>query len=76
MTKQAHVKTVAAGGRPIAGPMQGVGGSKGAQVWQYNDVQLYVIAAPRFAPQLGISTNAVSNLSQPPPYQNFRHPAA
>lgn len=32
------VKTVAMGGRPKAGPIQGVGGIKGSQVLQYGDI--------------------------------------
>lgn len=36
------VKSVAMGGRPKAGPIQGVGGIKGAQVLQFSDIYGYV----------------------------------
>lgn len=39
---QGGVKSVTFGGRPVAGPMQGVGGVKGAQVLKYSDILRYV----------------------------------
>ncbi|KAK0621685.1 hypothetical protein B0T17DRAFT_579554 [Bombardia bombarda] len=38
---QAGVKSVAMGGRPKAGPIQGVGGIKGSQVLQYSNIYSY-----------------------------------
>jgi hypothetical protein len=37
---QGDVRTIAVGGRPQEGPMQGVGGTKGAQVFSWDDIQL------------------------------------
>jgi hypothetical protein len=41
MRIQAGVKSIAMGGRPIAGPIQGVGGIKGAESLGWNDVWTY-----------------------------------
>ncbi|KAA8914637.1 hypothetical protein FN846DRAFT_885815 [Sphaerosporella brunnea] len=38
------VKTIAVGGRPRVGPMQGVGGIKGSQVLKFDDVAMYSAA--------------------------------
>ncbi|KAK3687987.1 pyridine nucleotide-disulfide oxidoreductase family protein [Podospora appendiculata] len=38
---QGGVKSIAMGGRPIAGPIQGVGGVKGSQVLQYSSIASY-----------------------------------
>lgn len=40
LKNQGGVRTIAIGGRPQAGPMQGVGGTKGAQVFSYDDIQV------------------------------------
>ncbi|KAK3943291.1 hypothetical protein QBC46DRAFT_307694 [Diplogelasinospora grovesii] len=42
MHTQAGVKSVAMGGRPIEGPIQGVGGVKGAQVLSFEQIYNYV----------------------------------
>jgi hypothetical protein len=39
---QGGVKSIAMGGRPIAGPIQGVGGVKGAQTLSYSSINYYV----------------------------------
>jgi hypothetical protein len=41
MRTQAGVKSIAMGGRPIAGPIQGVGGIKGAESLGWSDVLVY-----------------------------------
>ena len=41
MRLQAGVKSIAMGGRPTAGPIQGVGGIKGAQILGFGDVYNY-----------------------------------
>lgn len=40
LKNQGAVRTIAVGGRPQEGPMQGVGGTKGAQVFSWDDIQL------------------------------------
>jgi hypothetical protein len=40
LKNQGDVRTIAVGGRPQQGPMQGVGGTKGAQVFSWDDIQL------------------------------------
>ncbi|KAJ4412745.1 hypothetical protein N0V91_000507 [Didymella pomorum] len=40
LKNQGAVRTIAVGGRPQDGPMQGVGGTKGAQVFSWDDIQL------------------------------------
>ncbi|KAL5325004.1 hypothetical protein ACEPPN_006126 [Leptodophora sp. 'Broadleaf-Isolate-01'] len=42
MKSQGNVRSIAVGGRPQLGPMQGVGGSKGAQVYGYDVIQTIV----------------------------------
>jgi len=42
---QGGLKSVTMGGRPKAGPMQGVGGIKGSQVLSYSDVYSYITSA-------------------------------
>jgi len=42
MRTELGVKTVALGGRPRLGPQQAVGGVKGANVYQYSDIQNWV----------------------------------
>tara|TARA_R110002003_G_scaffold702_7_gene21138 strand:+ start:8797 stop:10047 length:1251 start_codon:yes stop_codon:yes gene_type:complete len=39
LKNQGAVRTIAIGGRPQNGPMQGVGGTKGAQVFSWDDIQ-------------------------------------
>ncbi|KZM22602.1 uncharacterized protein EKO05_0009561 [Ascochyta rabiei] len=39
LKNQGAVRTIAVGGRPQEGPMQGVGGTKGAQVFSWDDIQ-------------------------------------
>lgn len=39
LKNQGAVRTIAIGGRPQPGPMQGVGGTKGAQVFSWDDIQ-------------------------------------
>ncbi|KAK3317985.1 hypothetical protein B0H66DRAFT_555919 [Apodospora peruviana] len=62
---QAGVKSVAFGGRPQAGKIQGVGGIKGAQVLQYSNVYGY---AKRYLPdaQDDAQRAALSRFSQLP----------
>jgi hypothetical protein len=38
MRTQAGIKSIAMGGRPIAGPIQGVGGIKGAEILAWGDI--------------------------------------
>ncbi|KAJ8110887.1 hypothetical protein OPT61_g6385 [Boeremia exigua] len=45
LKNQGAVRTIAVGGRPQEGPMQGVGGTKGAQVFSWDDIQLRMQAA-------------------------------
>jgi len=40
LKNQGAVRTIAIGGRPQPGPMQGVGGTKGAQVFSWDDIQI------------------------------------
>ncbi|KAH7137927.1 hypothetical protein B0J11DRAFT_115 [Dendryphion nanum] len=40
LKNQAGVRTIAIGGQPKFGPMQGIGGTKGAQSFNYDDVQI------------------------------------
>ena len=40
LKNQGGVRTIAVGGQPKAGPMQGIGGTKGAQSFSYDDVQV------------------------------------
>lgn len=39
LKNQGAVRTIAIGGRPQTGAMQGVGGTKGAQVFSWSDIQ-------------------------------------
>ena len=48
MKTQGKVKQVVIGGTPRIGPMQGVGGSKGAQVWDFARVYAEASAAYDF----------------------------
>jgi hypothetical protein len=45
LKNQGGVRTIALGGRPQPGPMQGVAGTKGAQVFSWDDIQLRMQAA-------------------------------
>jgi hypothetical protein len=40
LKNQGGVRTIAVGGRPKSGPMQGLGGTKGAQSFEFDDVQI------------------------------------
>jgi hypothetical protein len=40
LKNQGGVRTIVVGGRPQPGPMQGVGGTKGAQVFSWDDIQV------------------------------------
>ncbi|XP_014555003.1 hypothetical protein COCVIDRAFT_103559 [Bipolaris victoriae FI3] len=51
LKNQGSVRTIAVGGRPQLGPMQGVGGTKGAQVFAWDDIivrmqALYALGSP------------------------------
>lgn len=61
---QGGVKSVAMGGRPVAGPIQGVGGVKGAQVLDWSDVLSYNQWALVNAPAGTLSTEQISDLSR------------
>jgi hypothetical protein len=50
MRTQAGVKSIAMGGRPIAGPIQGVGGIKGAESLGWEDIWKYASAATPATP--------------------------
>lgn len=52
MRIQAGVKTIAMGGRPKAGPIQGVGGIKGAQILSWSAINSWA----QFALQIGTAT--------------------
>jgi len=39
LKNQGGVRTIVIGGQPKFAPMQGVGGTKGAQVFAYDDIQ-------------------------------------
>ncbi|KAH8727166.1 hypothetical protein GQ44DRAFT_748513 [Phaeosphaeriaceae sp. PMI808] len=45
LKNQGAVRTIAIGGRPQAGPMQGIGGTKGAQVFAWDDIQVRMQSA-------------------------------
>lgn len=45
LKNQGGVRTIAIGGRPQPGPMQGIGGTKGAQVFSWDDIQVRMQAA-------------------------------
>ncbi|KAH7378817.1 hypothetical protein BKA66DRAFT_420772 [Pyrenochaeta sp. MPI-SDFR-AT-0127] len=52
LKNQGAVRTIAIGGRPQPGAMQGVGGTKGAQVFSWDDIQLrmqatYFLGSPQ-----------------------------
>jgi hypothetical protein len=49
MRTQAGVKSIAMGGRPQPGPIQGVGGIKGAQILAWSDIFSYAQTALRTA---------------------------
>ena len=49
MRTQAGVKSIAMGGRPQAGPIQGVGGIKGAQILGWTDIFQYANTALKTA---------------------------
>ncbi|KAL2075024.1 hypothetical protein VTL71DRAFT_8804 [Oculimacula yallundae] len=49
MRTQAGVKSIAMGGRPQPGPIQGVGGIKGAQVLQFGEIYSYAQTALKTA---------------------------
>ena len=57
LKNQGAVRTIAVGGRPQEGPMQGVGGTKGAQVFSWDDIQLRMQAT-----YLYVCSNHLSNL--------------
>ena len=40
LKNQGGVRTIAVGGQPKFSPMQGIGGTKGAQSWSFTDVQV------------------------------------
>ncbi|KAF2007965.1 hypothetical protein P154DRAFT_453317, partial [Amniculicola lignicola CBS 123094] len=40
LKNQGGVRTLAIGGQPQAGPMQGIAGTKGAQNWEWDDIQI------------------------------------
>lgn len=40
LKNQGGVRTIAVGGQPKFGPMQGIGGTKGAQSFEWDDVQI------------------------------------
>ena len=42
MREQGKVQTIAIGGRPVIGPMQGVGGSKGSQVLSFGVIRSFI----------------------------------
>ncbi|KAE8831204.1 hypothetical protein HRS9122_08794 [Pyrenophora teres f. teres] len=51
LKNQGAVRTIAVGGRPQPGPMQGVGGTKGAQVFAWDDISvrlqtLFLLGSP------------------------------
>lgn len=50
LKNQGAVRTIAVGGRPQQGPMQGVGGTKGAQVFSWDDIQLRMQATYLYVP--------------------------
>lgn len=52
LKNQGAVRTIAIGGRPQTGPMQGIGGTKGAQVFSWDDIQnrmqaVYFLGSPQ-----------------------------
>jgi hypothetical protein len=47
MRTQGGVKSIAMGGRPIAGPIQGLGGIKGAESLGFEDVWKYAQLASK-----------------------------
>lgn len=54
LKSQAHVKTIVVGGRKQNGPMQGIGGTKGGNVWSLKDTMRFLN---------GTNSTDVSNLS-------------
>lgn len=50
MKREAGVKSIALGGRPLTGPMQAIGGTKGAQIFPYSRIYSYVSALAGVAP--------------------------
>lgn len=51
MKTQGGVQTIAVGGKPETGPMQGVSGSKGSEVWAWSRINAHVAAVYDDLPQ-------------------------
>jgi hypothetical protein len=64
MRTQAGIKSIAMGGRPVAGQIQGVGGIKGAESLGWSDVLAYAINAIPSA-----TTEQAKILGKQPPHQ-------
>lgn len=81
LKNQGSVRTIAIGGRPQTGPMQGVGGTKGAQVFNWDEIQVrmqavYFLGSPEQQAQwdkedLG-KTAFASQIFKRSAYQNSR----
>lgn len=52
MREQGHVHTIVVGGRPQTGPMQAIGGTKGAQVFNMDDIVGFSAKTLNFTEQL------------------------
>lgn len=61
---QGGVKSIAMGGRPVEGPIQGVGGVKGAQVLDWGNVLAYTQQAVELAPPGSLSAEQLSDLAR------------
>jgi hypothetical protein len=63
MRIQAGVKSIAMGGRPQSGPIQGVGGIKGAEIFAWSDIYSYAQGALPYADaSQAASLNRISDL--------------
>ena len=66
MKSQGQVKSIAVGGRPRNGPMQGVGQTKGGEVWSFLNIVRLVTSSLEMAdamPEQNLPTNEVTKLA-------------
>ena len=62
MRLQAGVKSIAMGGRPKVGPIQGIGGVKGAQSYGFTSIYGYFQKKSRWSERLLITALVTRNL--------------
>ncbi|KAL5313619.1 hypothetical protein ACEPPN_018040 [Leptodophora sp. 'Broadleaf-Isolate-01'] len=67
LTREANVKTIVVGGRPQEGPMQAIGGTKGAQAYTFNNfaTQTAYLNSPVVGPYISDDLAAKANATLP-----------